>query len=370
MPSDPTILILFHQYTQPRPAVDRSRFLHHGACHNTHYLPDGAQAGSGALAFSRDDASVKVAMAPHWERLGGLVIDVMLRLEGDLSARRNIVEADGCFAFYVAPGGEVRFDIFSLVKGQGSASWNGVSSTIHAIGPGYRMTPGRWVHLQASFDGVATARIRADKRLVSERHDFRSSLGSPGGRGIAVGNWTLRSQYALHGAIDWLAVRKIDDRAIVRDFLGRVDERTRRAWADFINCLRARNGDKPLGALAEGVGDLLAKVATLIAGADDVTRARLSERIAHYVALWEGNQLTNPAYGKTLMELRDLLAAVSGGELLVEMQRLQDQFEQLMGERARDCFKCSGLAALDPQWARAFERMGSIGHSASVETRS
>jgi hypothetical protein len=198
MSNDPTMLILLQNFRVPKPAIDESDHLNHGQCLNTNFHLNGAKTGSGMLEFLADSV-VRVPHSPSWEQLGGLIIEVFVRFDGSsISTRRNIVEGDGCFAFYVAPGGDLRFDFFAKFVGLSDLSWQGVSSVLNAVAQPVELQVGQWYRLRASFDALTTARLWVDGHLVAQRSGFRSAVGSPGGAGISIGNWTLHNRLDCH----------------------------------------------------------------------------------------------------------------------------------------------------------------------------
>jgi hypothetical protein len=353
MNGDPLELILLHRYREPRPAVDDSGFLCHGACQNTTQLVDGAEPGSGAFEFASGNSAVKVAPAPQWRNLQALVIDVVVRLDTPLGGRRNIIEGDGCFALFVDGGGGVHFDMYSMVEGQSAQAWNGLSTAAHPPGSPFHIAPDRWTHLQASFDGLATARLWADDQLVAQRSDFLAPLGSPGAAGVTIGNWTLWDQYALHGAIDTIAVWKLNDRAIARDFVARLDDAGLQSWTSFIDCLRSSQAAPDSPDLRAALANLFRHLSRAIAASDQGHKDQLSCLVNEYAALWRANRIAEPAFRQSLDQLYCVLLKLDY-ELAGDLRRVLDAFDAGWTDRARACFQRSGIEAHDPQWASAF----------------
>lgn len=357
MARDPKMLILLHHYRQARPAVDESQFRNHGLCRDTVFLSDGARPGSGALSFGANSA-VKVAASPSWERLRALVVDVLVRFDGAaLNTRRNIVEGDGCFAFYVAPGGELRFDFFALVEGQAAPGWHGVSSVAHAIAQPRPLETGHWVRLRAAFDGLATARLWIDGERVAQRSGFRSSIGSPGGAGVTIGNWTLSSQFPLLGALDWIAVWRLDEDAVTNRFVDRLQPAARDEWSLLAACLRARIDAETLKSLLAPFERLLLQASQCMATADPRVREEYARLIALYAELWAGGLSDGDAYRGVLVRLHRLLTLHCRGELADQFLRLAHRFASLVEERRIDCIDGRRLGDADPMFAAAFSRL-------------
>ena len=75
-------LILEHEYTKPKPAVDTSRFMQHGTVINASHSLDGRIAGSGAMQFLAPDSAVRVPVSPSWMKLDAIAMQIWLKLDG------------------------------------------------------------------------------------------------------------------------------------------------------------------------------------------------------------------------------------------------------------------------------------------------
>ena len=347
MPASQFELILLHNYAKANPAIDQSGFLMHGECIATGFAADGMAPGSGAFVFAHPNSAVKVPMAPQWKDLRGLIIEALVKLDGPIAARQNIVEGDSCFAFYVTPGGELCFDLVSLTGSQTKASWNGISSIAHATASPASLVPNKWVKVRAGFDGATTARLWIDDALVAERHDFHSGLGSPGPAGISIGNWTLHSQYALQGALDQLAIWKIDEQKPLHDFLQRPSTEGQQSWQSFLNCLSQGDGKKLLDAALSRIAPLLMEVMTRVANADPALKSAFYALLDRYSAFWKANNLADGAYQKVLAEIYEILVKIGGTPLANEFQSVATAFDKLLGSQTASCLKGSGLANTD-----------------------
>ncbi len=357
MADDLTKLILLHHYRRPFPAVDESEFVRHGQCVNTLFEADGAKPGAGALLLG-PSSSVRVAMAPHWERLGGIIIDVMVRLDGTPGARRNLVEGDGCFALFVGPAGDLNLGVFAVAAGQTAPNWHGTSSVDHATSGPVTVDFGRWVRLRAAFDGMGTATLWIDGQPVARRFDIVTGLGSPGGVGVVIGNWTLADSYPLNGAIDYAAVWKLDEDAVTRRFVDRLDPAAEAGWGGFLACLGStldnRNGSLVVTALAE----TFAVLAALIAQAPPAERQALDDAFTRYASLWQANQLDDGTFSDTIREIFTILRTLGGNDFADTLRRFSQILDEVLGPRARDCLGRAGLESADAPWFAALALLG------------
>jgi hypothetical protein len=351
---DPAMMILLHHYKKAKPAIDESDYLNHGLCVNTNFVVDGAKLGSGALEF-KTDSVVRVPKSPSWDQLRGLIVDVQVRFDGSsITTRRNIVEGDGCFAFYVAPGGDLRFDFFTNFIGQPDPDWHGVSSMSHAIAQPVQLLVGRWYRLRASFDALTTARLWIDGELVAQRSGFRSAVGSPGGQGVSIGNWTLSNQYPLLGALDWIAIWKLDEDVVTKNFVERLDPDAKRGWSDFMACLDEQLNDDNLRALQLIFEDLLVEANECISGMDDPTRSEFYKLVDLYQELWEANDLDRPDFQSVVAEIYRLLGSYCGDSLSGRLTNVSSTFEEIRSRIGDDCWAYSQLKSRDPAIESAF----------------
>ena len=349
-----TRLILLHHYRKAQPAIDESDFLSHGQCIATRFVANGATAGSGALEFS-DQSVVKVPLASHWEQLRAVIIDVMVRFDGAITQPRNIVEADGLFAFFVAPDASLRFDMLSLVNGQVTPVWNGVSTVDHALAAPWIAQEARWQRLRVAFDGLSTAKIWVDGILTAQRNDFRSSLGTPGSDGISIGNWTLSNQHPLNGALDYVAIWKLDEDQATRNFVERLDPDAQRKWGRFLQCLSEQLGDFEFESSIRKYQDLLVDIAQCVANADESVRQDFYKSLDAYQEMWAQNRIGDGRYAALLRRILELLSQLCDPSLANRFETLANALSEIVG-RGTNCFSDSNIDTADPQWRSAIEQ--------------
>ncbi len=348
-----TMLILLHHYRNAKPAIDESSHLNHGLCINTSYAADGAEIGSGALEFGTDSV-VRVAKSPSWDQLQGLIVDVQVRFNGsEITTRRNIVEGDGNFVLYVAPGGDLRFDFFTHFVGQTNPAWKGVSSVSHTINEPVWLTVGRWYRLRASFDGLATAYLWIDGVLVAQRSGFRSGIRAPGDHGISIGNWTLDSRFPLLGTLDWIAIWKLDEDVVKKNFVERLETPTHE-WSNFIACLAEQTGGEIWWVMYPPFEELLVEVSECISRMDESTRADFYHQAFLYQKIWEENKLGQQEFHSAVVGVYQLLRDYCGTNFSDHFSRMVNTFEEGIGDISWDCWEKSQLQIYDPTIQEGF----------------
>lgn len=348
-------LILEHDYTKPKPAVDTSRFMQHGTVRNAAHSPDGREAGSGALRFFAPNSEVRVAAGPTWANLRSLAVQVWLKLDGLPGQRQNIIEGDNCFALFVDPGGAIVASFLGLVQGQALPQWNSVSTTVHAPGGiPVVIQPGAWTFITFVFDGIGRARIWLDDALCAVRTDFASGVGSVAPAGVVIGNWTLSNQYWLGGEIDSVRVWKEDPVAPLVQFYSRLrSDAERQAWDRFFDCLAKANVDRR-HQLARLAGELARLQEAVIRG---LYRATPEEREAFfallhaYAAAWRDNTIGSETHAATLSELYQFVETFTDQGFAGQLHQLVDLMTAIFESELGECWWQSGIDSFDPEFA-------------------
>jgi len=189
-------LILEHEYTKPKPAVDTSRFMQHGTVINASHSLDGRVAGSGAMRFLAPNSAVRMPVSQSWMNLDAIAVQIWLKLDGLTGQRQNLIEGDNSFALFVDSGGSVVASFLGLVQGQSTMQWNSVSTATHSpSGVAIALQAGVWSFISVVFDRFGRTRIWIDEALAGVRTDFTVGVKSVEAAGIVIGNWTLSNQY-------------------------------------------------------------------------------------------------------------------------------------------------------------------------------
>ena len=130
-------LILNYDFDQPVPAVDRSPFANHGQVIQAAFAADGRETGSGALHFQQAGSAVRTAWRPVWQKIVALAIEAWIFVLPN-GKRRNIIEGDGSFAFFLDADDTLVGSVFSLVDGAASPNWNIASRPARTVPTAYR----------------------------------------------------------------------------------------------------------------------------------------------------------------------------------------------------------------------------------------
>jgi hypothetical protein len=351
-------LILDQDFIHAPPAVDASTYGHHGRIVDLLHHSDGRSPGSGALDFTNADAAVRIAPRPAWHRLDALAVEAVVLLRPS-AGRRNVVEGDGSFAFYVDGDDTLVASMFSTVDGAPAPAWNVVSSRLHGPDGAVRTVPtDRWCKIVLHHDGITRCRLFIDDELVAVRSDYRSGLASVGAAGVVIGNWTLASQYAFDGLIDRVRIWKRDEDALVRDFAARLDDPAARDhWDDVWACLGAMDGEtrERFAGMARAWDDLLRDMFRALHAAEDDERDRLLEALDTYRRNWRANTIDDPSHADALAVLHSYLRDRLGPGWIADFRGLAEGLRDMLAPVAR-CFDGERLAEADPAFARFIER--------------
>jgi Concanavalin A-like lectin/glucanases superfamily len=347
-------LILNYDFDQPVPAVDRSPFANHGQVIQAAFAADGRETGSGALHFQQAGSAVRTAWRPVWQKIVALAIEAWIFVLPN-GKRRNIIEGDGSFAFFLDPDDTLVGSVFSLVDGAGSPNWNIVSSGTHSPdGMPQRVPLNRWCKVVFHHDGLTRARLFLDDRLIGVRGDYRSGVGAVGLAGVVTGNWTLANQFPFAGAVDSVRVWKRDEAALIRDFTARpISPAARDAWDDVWACLDAQRNpdlDGRLRQLGRDWEQLIRELFRAVHAASSDDRQAFRELVDAYRAHWRGNTIDSQAAIDTILALRTWIAKALGPSWAQRTDVLVRLVLELWGD-GRGCLDRERLAKLDPAFA-------------------
>jgi hypothetical protein len=346
-------LILEHEYTKPKPAVDTSRFIQHGTVINALHSLDGRIAGSGAMQFLAPNSAVRVPVSSSWMNLDAIAVQIWLKLDGLPGQRQNLIEGDNSFALFIDSDGSVVASFLGLVQGQSTMQWNSVSTAIHSpSGVAVTLQPGVWSFISVVFDRFGRTRVWIDEALAGVRTDFTVGVKSVEAAGIVIGNWTLSNQYALNGSIDSVRVWKEDPVAPIIQFVSRLRTKSeRQAWDRFFDCLARSNPDR-LGQYAELSRELEDIQRSVIAGLYNASEAEREEFLAllrAYLDAWAGNSISSSEHIATVLTLQKLMDLFSNNQFSERLRQLVDQLLRIF-ESEKGCLDQSGIAQADPEF--------------------
>lgn len=347
-------LILDYDFHQPVPAIDRSPFANHGQVLQAPFAADGRATGSGALLFQQAGSAIRTAWRPVWQKLVAIAVEAWIFVTPN-GARRNIVEGDGSFAFFIDPDDTLVGSVFSLVDGASVPNWNVVSSGTHSPdGVPQRVPLNRWCKVVFHHDGITRGRLFLDDRLIGVRGDYLSGVGPVAGTGVVVGNWTLANQFAFAGAIDSVRVWKRDEAELIREFTARpISPAARDAWDDVWACLDAQRNpdlDARFRRLGREWEQLIRELFRAVHAASPEDRKAFRALVEAYHTHWQANTIDSQAAIDAILALRDWIARVLGPAWAQRAEALARLVLELWSD-GRGCLDREKLAALDPQFA-------------------
>jgi hypothetical protein len=320
-------LICHHTYRAGGLPVDLSDHDQHGIPSAVSYEPDGAFPGSGALRFHAG-GYVRIPASPVWGTLGGLAIEMTVRLEPPAPGRTNIrILADARPGFILLTyNHHVRF-----VYATSESSQRGERVGATNVVPYNAWTTVRLVH-----NGLDTVQFYVDDVLVSEA-PARLAVPGVAGRDIWFGNangWPL----AMEGLLDDVKVWRLDPFRIRNVFVQRpLDRDTAACWEAALRSLIEQVASRPDCAelLRREMPRALDEMRRQIR-VGDVARERYADICDSYAWLWRAGQINGPEMARLLRGwcglLEDLGVDLSYGSKALAV--------------ARDCTEGLDLSAL------------------------
>lgn len=185
-------LVLHHRYSEGI-AWDTSGYNNHGRVGD---CDRGSGATQGALGFHHPDSRIDVPPSDTLRHLGAFRCCVRFYLEGDPSARYNLVESELSFAFFVEGGHRLAATILDA-----TGHWTGAFSD-----PGTVPTNG-WHRADCGHDGISTSWVALDGNVIATNTGSPGPVRPVGAQGLTVGHWPEPAdQYAFKGFISevWL----------------------------------------------------------------------------------------------------------------------------------------------------------------------
>jgi hypothetical protein len=159
-----------------------------------------------------------------------------------------------------------------------------------------------------------------------------------------------------HYTIDWIAIWKFDQDAILKNFTDRLDPNATRGWSDFLTCLSAKIDKKTLRILQLDWENLLVEINDCLTAMNQVTRSRFAELIKTYHRLWQANDMNRQEFEATISELYHLLGDQCGSGVLERFKHMTDVFVKLHHRLGNECWQRSQLKTRDPLIHAAFTR--------------
>jgi hypothetical protein len=313
-------LILHHPYTHVPEAIDISGAGNHGVVRrpDVGFTPDGASVGSGALTFDLPTSRVSVPRTPVFQHLQALKIETIVRLRS-LGDRRNLVEGEHSFAFFIQPDGTLWGTALGRQTPGGPLDWFGANS---APTGGGIVPLNQWVKLTYIHDGFATIRLYIDGQLVAINSSLHSPIRPVGPRGIHIGNWPPDDAYTFAGDIDDVRIWRWDPDAAYYQFFCR---QPAGCWKQIVTDLgrwaRGPEGQRRLRSLILCVGTAQTELIRAVRGQGEEAIRANEEFARRYRDLWCKGPIDGDEMKQLLEEWLRWLRFVVGRERLANFLR-------------------------------------------------
>jgi hypothetical protein len=154
-----------------------------------------------------------------WQELAALKIEMWVKLSA-LGQRRNLVEGDSNFAFFIHPDGVLWGTYLGKAGGSELLNWVGANSDTTYSPDGVRRTVplNTWTKLTYLHDGIATIRLFINDQLVGINSTLRTGIRPTGPLGVHIGHWPGDDRYTFAGDIDEVKIWKYDPDIPQREF--------------------------------------------------------------------------------------------------------------------------------------------------------
>jgi len=299
--------ILHHTYKLGGEAIDVSGNDNYGQRTDTQYVVDGRSSDTGALEYTQPSSDVAIPVSSVWKRLRALKIEMWVKLQS-LGQRRNLVEGDNCFAFFVRTDGTLRGTILAPPRQGANPTWHGADSENNAPDGTTREVPvGQWVRLSFLHDGLSSLKLYIDGQLVAANYNMYGAVGSVQSRGVNIGHWTLDDRYTFSGSIDDVKVWKYDQEAALEQFFCRpMDSEQMACWKEIFDRMgEATDDPERWDALIKTASCLWREMETLLREArsqgEEAQRTH-REFVQRYRDLWCCGAIGGPSMRSLLEE--------------------------------------------------------------------
>ena len=350
-------LILHHTYKLLGEAIDVSHNDNHGFRTAVNYLADGRATDSGALQFAGGPSRVRVTTKPVWQNLRAVKVETWVRLTA-LGQRRNLVEADRAFAFFIHPDGVLWGTFLGPETPGGAPTWHGANSQANAPDGITRTVPlNQWTKLTYVHDGIASLRLYIDGQLVAANYTLVSSVPSVQPNGIHIGHWTGDDRYTFHGEIDEVKIWKYDPDVPYKQLFCRpMDDKQMACWQAVFDDMAALLRDR------ERSRQFIGAMLCLWRAVEDFVRAirskgeeaigASSKFSTRYRELWCSGKVDGEEMRRLLTEWREWVRSLLGESYLADFrQRIQACWREFGGDQGAFGDLTTRLAECDPAFA-------------------
>jgi len=359
-------LILHHTYKLAGEAVDISHNDNHGFRTAVGFLANGMAPASGALQFAGGPSRVRITNKPVWQIPRAVKIETWVRLTA-LGQRRNLVEGDRSFAFFIHPDGVLWgtfYDPSHLTPPTPNSdpSWPGANSDSLFSPDHLRHTVplNVWTKLTYLHDGISSVRLYINDTLVGANYGIRASVPSVGPNGIHIGHWPGDDRYTFSGDIDEVKIWKYDPDVPYKQFFCRpMDARQLDCWRQVFDgmadMLADREQSQRFIALMKCIWAAEQELVRAIRSKGETAIKRTASLNARYRRLWCSGKIDGPEMKRLLFEYQRWLIKLLGEEYMRAYNRhiracwMEYGGEQSIGKLAAHIADC------DPDVAAYFK---------------
>ncbi|MBZ0303467.1 MAG: IPT/TIG domain-containing protein [Anaerolineae bacterium] len=355
-------LILHHTYEILGEAFDLSGYGNHGFRTSVPFQPNGMSANSGTLTFSGGPSRVQVIDKPVWGELAALKIEALVFLD-NLGQRRNLVEGDSSFAFFIHPDGVLWGTYLGLAGTSTTPAWVGANSDVATSPDGIKRTVplNKWTKLTYLHDGIATIRLYIDGQLVAINSTLRSGIRPVGGTGVHIGHWPGDDRYTFSGRIDEVKIWKYDPDVPDREFFCRLqDARQIDCWGRLFKQLADLLADREQGQRYGAFFACLWRAQTdflrAIRSKGEEVIQELEKRGLAYIEIWCSDDLGGQAMQNYLTDWLKWVESVAPGALANYQKEIQGCIQEFKMEKVMITLG-KEIAQCDPSFAALIQGM-------------
>jgi len=355
-------LIMHHSYQVMGEAFDISGADNHGFRTSVTFQPNGRAPGSGALTFAGGASSINVRNKPVWGKIAALKIETWVNLTA-LGQRRNLVEGDMSFAFFIESDGTLMGTYHGLAGSATAPAWVGARSNAAQSPDGVTRTVplNQWVKLTYLHDGIATIRLYMNDQLVAINTTLRSGIKPVGSLGVFIGHWTGDGRYTFSGLIDDVKIWKWDPDVPQREFYCRPMEAEQiDCWGRLFDKMVALMDDPEQRERFRGYILCLTRaqnnfIRAIRSKGEEVIK-QLDERSAEYVKLWCEGNIDSPAMRDFVVAWMAWVETVAPGALDTYQRQIGDCITKF---KMQDILIKLGdeIASCDPLFAKMIQNL-------------
>jgi hypothetical protein len=350
-------LIMHHSYQVMGEAFDLSGSANHGFRTSVTFQPDGRSPGTGALSFAGGASSINVRNSAVWSKLAALKIEAWVFMTALAGQRRNIVEGDSTFAFFIESDGTLMGTYHGLAGSATAPAWVGARSNAAGSPDGnlHTVPLNQWVKLTYLHDGIATIRLYMDDQLVAINTTLRSGIKPVGPLGVFIGHWTGDGRYTFSGLIDDVKIWKYDPDVPQHEFYCRPMEAEQiDCWGRLFEMMVALMDDRENRERFRGYILCLTRAQNnfirAIRSKGEAVIKELDKLSARYLELWCAGNIDGPEMRDFVVEWMAWVETVAPGALDAYQRQINDcivkfKMQEILVKLGSEIAECDPLFA-------------------------